>query len=163
MLSSLVYKEMRRKGNFQANIFRFCYALINLSEIFSVYLFMIFAVYFAGLDARGFLFGPILSLNLNLPFVPVRKSGKLPGPTVKVSSTKEYGKDVLEMQVDGIQKGQEVVIVDDLLATGGTLQAACQLVKDAGGEVLECVLIVELEELDGKSKVPAPCYCLLKF
>lgn len=92
MLSSLVYKEMRRKGNFQANIFRFCYALINLSEIFSVYLFMIFAAYFAGLDARGFLFGPILSLNLNLPFVPVRKSGKLPGPTVKVSSTKEYGK-----------------------------------------------------------------------
>lgn len=67
------------------------------------------------------------------------------------------------MQVDGIQKGQKVVIVDDLLATGGTLQAACQLVKDAGGEVLECVSIVELEELDGKSKVPAPCYCLLKF
>ena len=88
MLLILVYKEMRTKGNFQANIFRFCYALINLSEIFSVYLFMIFA----GLDARGFLFGPILSLNLNLPFVPVRKSGKLPGPTVKVSSTKEYGK-----------------------------------------------------------------------
>lgn len=92
MLLILVYKEMRTKGNFQANIFRFCYALINLSEIFSVYLFMIFTAYFAGLDARGFLFGPILSLNLNLPFVPVRKSGKLPGPTVKVSSTKEYGK-----------------------------------------------------------------------
>lgn len=92
MLLILVYKKMRTKGNFQANIFRFCYALINLSEIFSVYLFMIFAAYFAGLDARGFLFGPILSLNLNLPFVPVRKSGKLPGPTVKVSSTKEYGK-----------------------------------------------------------------------
>ncbi|KAL9974922.1 hypothetical protein ACROYT_G012026 [Oculina patagonica] len=116
-----------------------------------------------GLDARGFLFGPLLSMSLNVPFLLVRKSGKLPGPTVKVSSTKEYGKDVLEMQADAIEKGQKVVVLDDLLATGGTLQAACQLVREAGGEVLQCVLIVELLELNGRSKVPAPCFSLVQF
>lgn len=116
-----------------------------------------------GLDARGFLFGPIVAMNLDKAFIPVRKTGKLPGPTIKVSSTKEYGKDVLEMQADAIEKGQKVIILDDLLATGGTLQAACQLVREAGGEVLECVLLVELEDLKGKDKVPAPCHSLVKF
>jgi len=123
----------------------------------------LFIFYVAGLDARGFLFGPLVSMNLNVPFLLIRKSGKLPGPTIKVSSTKEYGKDVLEIQADAIQKGQKVVVIDDLLATGGTLQAACQLVREAGGEVLECVLIIELLELNGRSKVPAPCFSLVQF
>ncbi|XP_078365135.1 adenine phosphoribosyltransferase-like [Oculina patagonica] len=117
-----------------------------------------------GLDARGFLFGPLVSMSLNVPFLLVRKSGKLPGPTIKVSSTKEYRKDdVLEMQADAIHKGQKVVVLDDDLATGSTLQAACQLVHEAGGEVLQCVLIVELLELNGRSKVPAPCFSLVQF
>lgn len=142
-----------------------CNALRTVTDLFTDHLQKHFPKIDAivGLDARGFLFGPLVSMNLNVPFLLVRKSGKLPGPTIKVSSSKEYGKDVLEIQADAIQKGQKVVVIDDLLATGGTLQAACQLVREAGGEVLECVLIVELVELNGRSKVPAPCFSLVQF
>ncbi|XP_057291013.1 adenine phosphoribosyltransferase-like [Hydractinia symbiolongicarpus] len=107
----------------------------------------------AGLDARGFLIGPSIAVNLNKPFIPVRKQGKLPGKCYSVESTKEYGKDVLEVQVDGLSKGQKVVIVDDLLATGGTMQSTCQLVTLAGATVAGCISIVELKELNGRSKV----------
>nr|CAD2138382.1 unnamed protein product [Meloidogyne enterolobii] len=102
----------------------------------------------AGLEARGFLFGPIIALELGIPFVPVRKSGKLPGPVISASYQKEYGKDVFEVQQDALSAGQRVLIVDDLLglsqpfnlSTGGSLHAAEQLVKQTGATVYATLL-----------------------
>lgn len=107
-----------------------------------------------GLDARGFLFGFMLAAELNLPFIPIRKKGKLPGKCLSYEYTLEYGSDQFEMQEDSLRAGQRVVIVDDLLATGGTLSAACELVKAAGGIVDEIVVLIELTALNGRRKVP---------
>ncbi|XP_031551201.1 adenine phosphoribosyltransferase-like isoform X1 [Actinia tenebrosa] len=116
-----------------------------------------------GLEARGFLFGPQIAMNLGIAFIPIRKSGKLPGPTIKVSYSKEYGEDVFEMQEDALKPGQKVVVFDDLIATGGTLVAACDLVKSAGCEVKQCIALLELEELNGKAKLSVPCHVLIKL
>ncbi|XP_068694072.1 adenine phosphoribosyltransferase-like [Montipora foliosa] len=142
-----------------------CNALRTVTDLITEHLQANFSEIDAivGLDARGFLFGPLVSMNLSTAFIPIRKSGKLPGPTIQVSSTKEYGKDTLEMQADAIEKGQKVVVLDDLLATGGTLQAACQLVEKAGAVVLGCIVLVELEDLKGKDKLPVACHSLVKF
>eukprot|EP00055_Hartaetosiga_balthica_P018519 m.134672 g.134672 ORF g.134672 m.134672 type:complete len:183 (+) comp9670_c0_seq1:74-622(+) len=114
-----------------------------------------------GLDARGFLFGPVLASRLGASFVPIRKKGKLPGECISIESVKEYGKDVLEIQSDSIKEGQTVVIVDDLLATGGTLSASVQLVNKAGGKVALCICAIGLPELKGEEKVDAKCVTLL--
>lgn len=97
-----------------------------------------------GLDARGFLFGPIIALRLGAAFVPIRKVGKLPGPCSEVSYTKEYGSDKVEMQRDAIREGQTVIIVDDLIATGGSAEASSELVKKQGGIVLEYLFVIEV-------------------
>lgn len=114
-----------------------------------------------GLDARGFLFGPVIALQLGIPFIPVRKAGKLPGETVQVTYTKEYAKDVFEMQADALSKGQSVVIVDDIIATGGSAAAAGQLVSKLGGNVLEYWFLLELDFLKGRDQLDAPVYTLL--
>ncbi|KAK9371199.1 phosphoribosyltransferase-like protein [Lipomyces kononenkoae] len=114
-----------------------------------------------GLDARGFLFGPTLALQLGAAFVPVRKKGKVPGPTVEAEFEKEYGKDVFVMQADAIQPGQKVIIVDDIIATGGSAKAAGQLVNTLGGKILEYVFILELDFLHGRDQLDAPVYTLL--
>lgn len=116
-----------------------------------------------GLDARGFLFGPALALQLGASFVPVRKQGKLPGETVKVEYQKEYGKDVFEIQADAVKPGQSVVIVDDIIATGGSAKAAGDLIEkiDGGAQVLEYVFLLELLFLKGRDKLNAPVYTLL--
>ncbi|KAK9492447.1 phosphoribosyltransferase-like protein [Lipomyces doorenjongii] len=114
-----------------------------------------------GLDARGFLFGPTLALQLGAAFVPVRKQGKVPGPTVEAEFEKEYGKDVFVMQADAIKAGQKVIIVDDIIATGGSAKAAGQLVTKLGGEILEYVFILELDFLHGRDQLNAPVYTLL--
>lgn len=114
-----------------------------------------------GLDARGFLFGPTLALQLGVPFVPVRKQGKLPGNCVKAEYKKEYGVDVFEMQSDAIQKGQKVVIVDDIIATGGSAAAAGELVEKLGGEVVEYMFLLELLFLKGRDKLKAPVFTLM--
>jgi adenine phosphoribosyltransferase len=105
------------------------------------------------IDARGFIFGAVLSYKLNVGFVPVRKAGKLPYKTISESYTLEYGRNVVEMHVDAIQKGERVLVVDDLIATGGTISAAAKLVEKLGGEIVECVFIVELPDLKGKEKI----------
>lgn len=115
-----------------------------------------------GLEARGFLFGPSLALKLGAAFVPVRKAGKLPGDTVKVTYKKEYGEDVFEMQRDAIKAGQRVLIVDDIIATGGSAKAAEDLVKQVGGDVVEFIFMMELEFLKGRDLLSAPVYTLLK-
>ncbi|XP_059156625.1 adenine phosphoribosyltransferase-like [Physella acuta] len=114
-----------------------------------------------GLDSRGFLFGPILALELNIPFVPARKKGKLPGELEQVTYMLEYGTDCLEIQKSSINKGQKVLIIDDLLATGGTLKAACELVEKIGGEVVHCLVVVELVALQGRQKVSKPIKSLI--
>ncbi|KAH3775162.1 adenine phosphoribosyltransferase-like isoform X1 [Dreissena polymorpha] len=109
-----------------------------------------------GLDSRGFLFGPGVALQLGVAFVPVRKKGKLPGETISVEYSLEYGKDSCEIQKNSIRPGQKVVIIDDLLATGGTMKAACDLMEAAKAEVLACVVVIELNELNGKDKLKYP-------
>jgi len=109
-----------------------------------------------GLDARGFLFAPILALKLDCAFVPVRKRGKLPGETVQVTYKLEYGEDCFELQKVAVGPGQNVVIVDDILATGGTMCAAERLVKKAGGAVNGCIVVVEIDALKGRSILSAP-------
>lgn len=114
-----------------------------------------------GLEARGFLFGPSLALRLGAGFAPVRKKGKLPGPTEAAAFEKEYGADGFEIQTDAIKKGQKVLIVDDIIATGGSAAAAGQLVQKLGGQLLGFIMILELDFLHGRDKLPAPCYTLL--
>ena len=106
-----------------------------------------------GIDARGFVFGAVLAYQLNVGFIPVRKKGKLPHQTVSEQYTLEYGKNTVEMHADAITKGEKVVIIDDLIATGGTIEAAVKLVKKLGGDILECAFIVELPELKGRDKI----------
>ncbi|KAK0658566.1 Adenine phosphoribosyltransferase [Lasiodiplodia hormozganensis] len=114
-----------------------------------------------GLEARGFLFGPSLALALGAGFVPVRKQGKLPGPTETASYQKEYGEDFFQMQADAIKPGQTAIIVDDIIATGGSAAAAGDLVKKLGGQLLGYLFILELEFLKGRDKLDAPVYTLL--
>ena len=106
-----------------------------------------------GIEARGFIFGPALAYRLNAGFVPVRKPKKLPAPVARVSYDLEYGTDSLEIHLDAIEPGQRVIIVDDLLATGGTLQATVKLVRQLGGEIAGIGFAIELDFLDGRAKL----------
>ena len=106
-----------------------------------------------GIESRGFLFGTPLAHQLKTGFVPVRKKGKLPYETVSVSYDLEYGSATIEMHTDAVKKGQRIVVIDDLLATGGTAGAACKLLTDQGATVVECAFIVELEFLNGREKL----------
>jgi adenine phosphoribosyltransferase len=106
-----------------------------------------------GIEARGFIFGPALAYRLNAGFVPVRKPGKLPAETARYDYALEYGTGTLEIHRDAIQKGQRVLIVDDLLATGGTAEATVNLVKSLGGKVAGLGFVVELDFLKGREKL----------
>src|SRR5689334_16325777 len=106
-----------------------------------------------GMEARGFIFGPALAYRLNAGFVPVRKPGKLPAATQKYDYALEYGTNTLEIHLDAIQKGQRIIIVDDLLATGGTAEATTKLVAASGGEVVGLGFVVELDFLNGRDKL----------
>ncbi|RMC09347.1 hypothetical protein DUI87_14355 [Hirundo rustica rustica] len=120
--------------------------------------------FIAGLDSRGFLIGPPLAQRLGIGFVPVRKKGKLPGPTESVTYNLEYGKAELEIQSDAVEPGQKVVIVDDLLATGGTMRAACELLRRLEAEILECLVVIELKALKGSEKLSSiPFHALLQY
>ena len=107
----------------------------------------------AGTESRGFIFGTPLAYNLHKPFVLVRKKGKLPAETVEMEYNLEYGSAVIEMHKDSIQPGQKVVLVDDLIATGGTMEAAAKLVEKLGGEVVKMLFLMELEGLEGRKKL----------
>ena len=106
-----------------------------------------------GIEARGFIFGPALAYRLNAGFVPVRKPKKLPAETAKVTYDLEYGTDTLEIHKDAVKPGQRVVIVDDLLATGGTASACVELVKSLGGEIAGLSFAVELDFLKGRDRL----------
>lgn len=106
-----------------------------------------------GIESRGFIFGALLADKLNCGFIPVRKPGKLPSEKVSVSYTLEYGEDKLEMHKDAIQPGDKVLVHDDLLATGGTMSAVCQMIEKLGGEVVQISFIIELTFLNGREKI----------
>ena len=107
----------------------------------------------AGTESRGFIFGVPIAYNLHKPFVPIRKKGKLPCETVSQSYDLEYGSAEIEMHKDSIKPGQKVVIVDDLIATGGTIEAAIKLVEQLGGEVVKVVFLMELAGLKGRERL----------
>ncbi len=107
----------------------------------------------AGIEARGFIVGAPLAYLLGVGFVPVRKKGKLPAETVGKDYELEYGVDRIEIHTDAIAKGERVLLVDDLIATGGTAEAAAELIKEIGGEVVECAFIIDLPDIGGSSKL----------
>jgi adenine phosphoribosyltransferase len=106
-----------------------------------------------GIESRGFMFGPIVAYDLNAGFVPIRKPGKLPYQTVRETYDLEYGSDAIEMHRDAVQPGDKVLIVDDLIATGGTAHAAAKLVESVGGTVAGFGFIIELTFLPGRQKL----------
>ncbi len=106
-----------------------------------------------GAEARGFLFGPAVAINLNAGFVPVRKPGKLPYETASMTYDLEYGTDTLEIHKDAVKAGDNVLMMDDLLATGGTMAASCELVESLGGKIMGCAFLIELGFLNGKEKL----------
>ncbi len=108
-----------------------------------------------GVESRGFIFGAAMAYRLGTGFVLVRKPGKLPAGVIRETYTLEYGEDTIEMHEDAVKPGQKILIVDDLLATGGTAAATCNLVEKAGGEILECCFMIELNFLQGREKMGA--------
>ena len=106
-----------------------------------------------GTESRGFIFGMPIAYNLQKPFVPIRKKGKLPCETVSAEYDLEYGKAEIEIHKDAVKPGQKVVLVDDLIATGGTMEASCKLVEQLGGEVVKILFLMELAGLKGREKL----------
>jgi adenine phosphoribosyltransferase len=116
-----------------------------------------------GIESRGFLTAAPLALHLGLGFIMVRKQGKLPGKTIRFTYDLEYGSDTIEVQADAVKPGQRVVILDDLLATGGTMQAAVELLRGLGAEVVGAACIVELRFLEGRSRLDVPVSALVSY
>jgi adenine phosphoribosyltransferase len=118
----------------------------------------------AGMEARGFVFGALAAWELGVGFVPLRKPGKLPYDVQAVSYDLEYGSAALEMHIDAVSPGDRVLLIDDLLATGGTARASCDLIESLGGEVVACGFVVELDKLGGRLKLPRwPVHSLLRY
>lgn len=117
-----------------------------------------------GIESRGFIFGAALGYELGVGFVPVRKAGKLPAKCIQQTYDLEYGTATAEMHEDAIKRGERVVIVDDLIATGGTLGAACKLVAALGGEIVEVATVIELTFLPGRARLEGmPFYTMMQF
>ncbi len=108
-----------------------------------------------GLEARGFILGGAIAHQLSLGFVPIRKKGKLPGKTIEQAYTLEYGEAVMEVHDDALQPGQKVLLIDDLLATGGTAEAGIKLIERLGAQVIGCAFIIDLPDLGGRKKLEA--------
>jgi adenine phosphoribosyltransferase len=117
-----------------------------------------------GIDARGFLFGSAVAYKLGVGFVPLRKKGRLPYKTESAAYSLEYGEAEMELHVDAIERGEKVVLIDDLLATGGTSASAATLIKKVGGDLIEAQFLIELEFLHGRKKLdPTPVVSFLKY
>jgi len=106
-----------------------------------------------GLEARGFILGGAIAHQLSVGFVPVRKKGKLPGAVISEEYTLEYGEAIVEIHDDAIEAGETILVVDDLLATGGTAQAGIKLIERLGGKIISCAFVIDLPELGGRSKL----------
>ncbi|XP_003400763.1 adenine phosphoribosyltransferase [Bombus vosnesenskii] len=144
-------------------VFRNIVALRAMKDLIVEHILFLEVDLVVGLDSRGFLFGPIICMELGKPFLPVRKKGKLPGNVVQHTFTLEYGQDTFEIQTKHIKKGTRVLIVDDLLATGGSMLAAISLIKSTGAEVIECLTIIELTGLKGREKLGVPVHSFVQY
>lgn len=117
-----------------------------------------------GIDARGFLFGSAVAYELGIGFVPLRKKGRLPYKTESAKYSLEYGEAEMELHIDAIQRGERIVLIDDLLATGGTSASAAALINKVGGQLVEAIFLIELEFLNGREKLrPTPVTSFLKY
>ena len=116
-----------------------------------------------GVESRGFILGAALAIRYEKGFLPVRKKGKLPGKTISSTYELEYGQDALEIQENAVKRGQRVVVVDDILATGGTMGAAISLLENAGANIVTGCCIIELSFLNGRANVPAPFQSLISY
>ncbi len=118
----------------------------------------------AGIESRGFILGGAVAVLLKKGFVPIRKKGKLPGKVVRHEYVLEYGTDVIEVHEDAIEKGDRVLLIDDLVATGGTAAAAIKLIEQLGGTVVEAAFVIDLPDLKGREKLfPTPSYAMVAF
>ncbi|XP_011503381.1 PREDICTED: adenine phosphoribosyltransferase [Ceratosolen solmsi marchali] len=144
-------------------IFQNAQALQALKDLLVEHVALLDIDIIVGLDSKGFLLGPIISLGLAKPFIPIRKKGKLPGKVFRQNYTLEYGEDTFEIQTDAVQGKKKALIVDDLIATGGTMSAAEKLLKELGVVTVECLVIIELTSFKGRSKLEAPLHSLLQF
>lgn len=116
-----------------------------------------------GAESRGFIFGTAVACCLSAGFALVRKPGKLPGKTIKRSYGLEYGQDSLEMRQGSIQKGQRVLVVDDVLATGGTLEACCKMVQELGGNIVSGAVLIELSDLKARDRISHPIHSVIQY
>lgn len=154
-------------------IFRDITSLLEVPEAFKATIDLIVEKYkdqgltkVIGTESRGFIFGAPVALALGLPFIPVRKPGKLPREVIAQSYQLEYGQDTLELHTDAISQGDNVLIIDDLLATGGTVEATVKLVQRLGGEVKHAAFVINLPELGGEKRLHdlgIDCYTLVNF
>jgi adenine phosphoribosyltransferase len=120
--------------------------------------------YVVGIESRGFILGAALAHKLGVGFIPIRKKGKLPAEVIREEYELEYGKDVVEIHKDALAKGDKVILVDDLIATGGTALASCKLLEKVGAQILECAFVIDLPELKGKEKLaPRKVFALCEF
>ena len=117
----------------------------------------------AGVESRGFIIGAPLAIRMGLGFIPIRKAGKLPGPTHGVDYDLEYGKDRVEVHQDAIPEGSRVLLVDDLIATGGTIEGSTKLVKKVGGLIVGYAFVIELTDLKGRERLQEPVFSLIEF
>ncbi len=118
----------------------------------------------AGMEARGFIFGSLVAWQLNVGFIPLRKPGKLPYDVQSVDYDLEYGTASLQAHIDAVKPGDRILLIDDLLATGGTAEASCQLVEKLGGEVVACAFVIELLALNGRHKLAKyPIHSLITY
>ncbi len=116
-----------------------------------------------GVESRGFIIGTPLAIRMGLGFIPIRKAGKLPGPTLGVDYDLEYGKDRVEVHQDAIPEGSRVLLVDDLIATGGTIEGSAKLVKKVGGLIVGYAFVIELTDLKGRERLQEPVFSLIEF
>jgi adenine phosphoribosyltransferase len=117
-----------------------------------------------GIESRGFIIGAILANELGIGFVPIRKKGKLPHEVLREEYSLEYGKDTIEVHKDAVKAGQKVLIIDDLIATGGTCLAACNLIEKIGGDIVECAFVIGLPDLKGHEKLKKwGCFSVVNF
>ena len=151
----IVFKDITPLMN-NAEAFRYC--ADKLTKLIDTQIDKVVCI-----DARGFFFGGLLAERLNAGFVPVRKKGKLPFTTIEEAYSLEYGNDTLQIHTDAIQPGDKILIHDDVLATGGTAKAVCNLVERLGGEIVQCNFIIELKFLNGAKKLNRPVKSLLTY
>ncbi|CAK9833582.1 Adenine phosphoribosyltransferase [Anthophora retusa] len=144
-------------------VFRNIAALRALKDLLIEHILFLEVDLIIALDSRGFLFGPLISLELGKPFLPIRKKGKLPGKVVQRSYELEYGEETFELQTQYISKDTRVLIVDDLLATGGSMEAAIETVKLTEAEIVECLVIIELTGLKGREKLGVPVHSFIQY